>query len=128
MQQHIHALIIEDDMDSIDILGRMVQMEGGTYKAICESDTLHPSDVDGVTVIFLDLDMPGRNGYEVFDLLRNEYGVNAPIVAYTVNTNEKATTRSIGFSGMIAKPIDATCFGERLRRIAAGETVWDDEC
>ncbi len=121
-----HALIIEDNQDSIEILAHLLSLQGVTYKGVNRPSKLKAADLIGVSVIFLDLDMPGMNGYEVFNLLRNVHGVDVPIIAYTVNTNEKATTRSVGFDGMIAKPLDSSCFGDQLRRILAGEAVWDD--
>lgn len=122
----IHALIIEDHSDSIDVLGQLLATQGASYTGISDPTSLNPDDLEAVNVVFLDLDMPGMNGYEVYDLLRGQYGLTVPIVAYTVNTNEKATTRSMGFNGMFAKPLDATCFPDQLKRLLAGEAIWDD--
>ncbi len=125
MSQH-HALIIEDNPDSIHILARLLNNAGVTHAAISQPETLTEADLEGVTVVFLDLDMPGVNGYQVFGVLRSFQGFQVPIVAYTVNTNERAATRAMGFNGMIAKPLDASCFADQLRRILAGDAVWDD--
>lgn len=122
----VHALIIEDNDDSIDVLARLLQRQGVSFTAVSDPTTLAPADLDGVQVVFLDLDMPGMNGYDVFEQLRGEYGVNVPIVAYTSNMNEKATARSLGFNGMFGKPLDVSCFGDHLKRLLAGEAIWDD--
>ncbi len=121
-----HALIIEDNRDSVDVLARLLQKEGVTHVAVLHPKDLLPEHLDGVRVVFLDLDLPGANGYEVFQWLRDEAHLDAPIVAYTVNTNEKATVRSVGFDGMIAKPLDPGCFHDQLWRILSGEHVWED--
>lgn len=121
-----HALIIEDNLDSIEILAHLLSIEGITYKAVSRPTKLTADDLHDVTMVFLDLDMPGMNGYEVFNILRHVHGFTAPIVAYTVNTNERSTTRSLGFDGMIAKPVDPTCFRRQLQHLIAGEPVWDD--
>lgn len=120
-----HALIIDDDRDSITVLAQLLEHEGASYTAVSSPGGLIAADAQGAHIVFLDLDMPGMNGYEVFERLRGEFGVQAPIVAYTVNTNERATTRQAGFNGMFAKPLDAACFSENVQRILSGEFVWD---
>lgn len=121
-----HALIIDDNIESIEIMGQMLKGAGIPYTMVNHPKLLTYDDLGQVTLVFLDLDMPGMNGYEVFQLLRDAYHVDVPIVAYTVNTNEKATVRAAGFDGMIAKPVDASCFGDQLRHILMGKPVWDD--
>lgn len=122
----IHALIIENDLDSIEVLAHMLRREDVSYTAVSRPTDLSPSDVDAVNVVFLDLDLPGMNGYQVYDVLRHQYHLDVPIVAYTVNTNEKSTTRSLGFNGMLAKPLDPGCFSDQLRRLLNGEALWDE--
>ncbi|MBK8022788.1 MAG: response regulator [Chloroflexi bacterium] len=122
----VHALIIEDNQDSITVLGQLLRGEGATYSAVTRPSQLSMETLDAASVIFLDLDMPEMNGYQVFKMLRGEYGIAAPIIAYTVNTNEKATTRQLGFDGMLAKPVDGACFHDQWERILAGESIWDD--
>ncbi|GAB4521865.1 MAG: response regulator [Anaerolineae bacterium] len=122
----MHALIIEDNLDSIDILGRLLTKAGVTSAAVSQPTQLQEVHLANVDVVFLDLDMPGMDGYDVYDLLRNEYGMTVPIIAYTVHTNEKATARRMGFNGMVAKPVDPVCFRDQLQRILQGESMWDD--
>lgn len=122
----IHALIVEDDPYSVEVLGRLLRNEGIQHTAVSHLDEISLPELREMGVVFLDLDMPGMNGYEVYNILRHEYGLGMPIVAYTVNTNEKATTRQVGFDGMLGKPLDSQCFREQLRRILAGEAMWDD--
>lgn len=121
-----HALIVENDRDSIEVLKQVLRMEGVECTCYSSGDDIDPAVLESVNVVFLDLDLPGMNGYDIYDILRNEYNLGVPIVAYTVNTNEKATTRSMGFNGMIAKPLDASCFHNHLQQILAGRSVWED--
>lgn len=122
----VHAMLVENDHDSIEVLKRVLQKEGALCTCYERGEHIDPAILDAIDVVFLDLDLPGMDGYQVYEVLRNEYHVQVPIVAYTVNTNEKATTRSMGFSGMIAKPLDATCFSGQLQRILSGHFVWED--
>lgn len=122
----IHALIIEDHRDSIDVLGHLLRQEGATFVAVSRPVDLRPTDLEAVNVVFLDLEMPGLDGYQMLDKLRNEYGVRVPIVAYTGNTNERSTARSLGFNGMLGKPLDDVAFHQQFARILNGESVWDE--
>jgi CheY-like chemotaxis protein len=121
-----HALLIENDRDSIEVLRRVLQLEGVNCTCYERGADIDPEVLNSFDVIFLDLDLPGMDGYEIYKILRHEYQIQAPIVAYTVNTNEKATTRSMGFNGMISKPLDASCFSDQLQRILSGHFVWED--
>ncbi len=120
-----HALIIEDNQDSIAVLSQLLKGEGMSYRFVSRPTNLMADDLEGVDIVFLDLEMPGMDGYEVFDILRQEYHLQMPIVAYTVNVNEMANARKLGFDGMLGKPIDPSRFADYLRRILQGESVWE---
>lgn len=122
----IHALIIEDDKSSIEVLGQMLKEAKATHKAINRPLDLKREDMEAVDVVFLDLEMPNMNGYQVYEMLRNQFGVKVPIVTYTANANEKSVVRQKGFNGILTKPLDGSCFAGQLRRILAGEAVWDE--
>ena len=122
----VHALVIENNQDSIMVLSHLLQAQGATCVAIDHPRELENFDFSDIDVIFLDLDLPGMNGYEVFDMLRNEYQLQMPILAYTVNLNEKATTRNMGFNGIIEKPVDSECFAFKFEKLLQGQPVWDD--
>jgi CheY-like chemotaxis protein len=77
-----------------------------------------------VDVVFLDLEMPKLNGYNVFDYLKNEVGITAPIVAHTVHVSESNVVRSLGFDAFICKPIDSDIFHDQLQQILNGDRVW----
>jgi CheY-like chemotaxis protein len=122
-----HALIIDDNMESIEVLARLLAANDVTHTAVQDTSEVenvlqHMPEVD---VIFLDLEMPKRNGYEIFEILRHNLGNVAPIVACTVHSNEIATTREVGFNGFIAKPLDPKVFARHLSQILNGKAVWD---
>lgn len=122
----MHALIVEDHRDSADVLARLLEREGVSSSAINRPLDLKATDLEAVDMIFLDLEMPGMNGYELFQQLREQYHVTVPIIAYTVNTNEKVTARKLGFNGMLPKPIDPVCFSDQFSRILQGQALWEE--
>lgn len=122
-----HALIIDDDAYSVHIMERLLDQEDIAYTAITDPTRLAPllETVEQIDVIFLDLEMPKLDGYEVLAILKSHFGENVPIVACTVHTAEINTTRKLGFSSFVAKPLDTDRFPNQLSRILSGEPVWE---
>ncbi|HRF97817.1 MAG TPA: response regulator, partial [Aggregatilineales bacterium] len=79
-----------------------------------------------IRVIFLDLEMPDIDGYQVLQKLKADSRfVGVPIVAYTVHVSEVHVAYENGFDGFLGKPIDSDKFPDQLARILMGEAVWE---
>ncbi len=123
----MHALIVDDNKDNSVILAQMLTMEGVESTRVDEPTKLEEllPRLPETQVIFLDLEMPKLNGYEVFNQIRTVAHLqNVPIVAYTVHVSEINTVRNLGFHSFLAKPLDQDQFPEQLARILNGEPVW----
>lgn len=122
------ALVIDDNMFNLDVLTVLLEKEGlevvGLMTAYSLSDVLMeqvPFDV-----VFLDLQMPYDDGYNILTFLRKQATFQKiPIIAYTVHINELSKAREAGFDGFISKPIDSDHFPQQLERILNGEPVWE---
>ena len=121
-----HALIVEDDQNSQEVLSRLLSIQQVEYTTVDD-----PVDVAGllptlpdIQVAFLDLEMPHLNGYEVLAMLKSHYGDSVPVIAYTVHTSEAASALEGGFDGFLGKPISFDDFPTYLDRILRGERVW----
>lgn len=121
-----HALIVENDRYSVEILANLLQQLNIEVTGVNAADQIDPATLPDMDLIFLDLDLPGMDGFVVYNILRHDYGITAPIIAYTVNTNERATVRQMGFNGMLPKPIDFDCFRTQMAHLMAGEEIWGD--
>ena len=123
----MHALIIDDDANNLEVLGKLLAKEQLTYTAV-QNPTLIDSALESlsrVDVIFLDLEMPKIDGYEMLQHLRERLGTQIPIIACTVHTTEINTARRLGFHSFIAKPLKIDKFPDQLHRVLNGEAVWD---
>jgi CheY-like chemotaxis protein len=80
--------------------------------------------LDNVDVVFLDLEMPGMDGYETHAWLRDRLK-GVPIIAYTVHVSEMNVVKQRGFDGFLGKPLDNERFPGQLSRILAHEPVWE---
>jgi CheY-like chemotaxis protein len=121
-----HALIIDDNAHNLKVLSQMLTKQGVTSTEVTDPRKLSNliTTLPQVDVVFLDLEMPGLDGYEAKDLLRS-YFSDIPIIAYTVHVSEMNVVRELGFSGFLGKPLDTTRFPGQLARILNGEPVWD---
>ncbi|HEX3049734.1 MAG TPA: response regulator [Aggregatilineaceae bacterium] len=121
------ALIIDNDASSIEVLQRLLVAQNVECTTI-----LNPSQLEIIRenshkadVIFLDLEMPHINGFEVFKVLHSEIGSTVPIVAYTVHTSEINMVRDLGFHSFLGKPLEAARFPDQLAQILSGKSVWE---
>src|SRR5215510_2651274 len=109
----MHALIIDDDSFNLGVLSQMLDMEGVSSSGLINPVMLDEALADStpIDLVFLDLELPGTNGLEIFHSLKaNDRFQEVPIIAYTVHVSEINTIRQLGFQGFIGKPIDADKF------------------
>jgi len=121
-----HALLIDDNSQNLKVLNQLLAKQGVSSTEVSnptQLEALLPT-LDRVDVVFLDLEMPGLDGYSVKDLLRSKLS-NTPIIAYTVHVSEMNVVQEMGFDGFLAKPIDRVRFPDQLARILNGEHVWE---
>jgi two-component system cell cycle response regulator DivK len=126
-----HALVVEDDAGGMAIIGVMLRYMG--------VDTLMNTTGEGVvelacamrpppSIIFVDINLPKTNGYEVLKQIRAEPLLkNALVVAVTAQDADTEIPRckAAGFDAFIGKPISRSRFPRQVRRILAGEAVWE---
>lgn len=123
----MHALIIDDNPVDQKVLAQLLTLEGVKLTQIFDPSNLASEldTLDDIDIIFVDLEMPTYNGYQVLEVLTERFGNSLPIVACTVHTSEVVTARTQGFHSFIAKPINAARFSSQIQRILQGESIWD---
>ena len=120
------ALIIDDSSSNIKVLVNLLKLEG--VEAVPLNNPLELettlSGLDTLDVIFLDLEMPDLDGYEVLEILHQSRFAKVPVVAYTVHVSEMNAMRAKGFHSFLGKPLNAEEFPKQLARILKNEPVW----
>jgi two-component system cell cycle response regulator DivK len=126
------VLIVEDNVRNYALLARLLSFMGigqaewkrsGWQVLEFARDTMPQVDL-----ILLDIHLPEEDGYEVLVRLRQEdHFQDTRIVAVTADVTNANLNRakSAGFDGFLAKPINVDLFPDQIRRILAGESVWD---
>jgi CheY-like chemotaxis protein len=122
--------IVEDNIQNRVIFQMALVMNGANVEfERWGKDTLgRLQAVRQVDLIILDLMLPGGvTGYDIYDEIRAvEKYQSVPIIAVSAADPSIALpkTRSKGFFGFIAKPIDDTLFPRQIADVLAGKAIW----
>jgi CheY-like chemotaxis protein len=118
------AMIIEDDVNSAKVLAHLLNKN--SFDSVTIMDYRQLAMQEKPDIVFVDLEMPQRNGYEILEeLLKDSHYQSIPIVATSVHTGELKNVQSAGFSSFISKPLSKDKFPKQLSSILNGEAVWD---
>ncbi len=124
------ALVLDDNRDAADTLAMMLELLGFEVRTLYDP-ALFDDAFAGFApdVVFLDVGMPGRSGYDVaHDLRRMPGGAEVLLVAVTGwgQPEDRKRSREAGFDRHLVKPpelpaIQAICrlLGERAKDTAA---------
>ena len=112
-------LIVEDELDEAELLEKKLKAEGfivavvhNGFAALSTADSFRPH------VILVDLGLPGFDGLQLTEALRDLPGINDVwIFATTGRTDEvsKKRARAAGIDMFFAKPLDHSDLAEVLR-------------
>ncbi len=114
-----HILLVEDCDDLRLLVGRKLRAYGALLEeAIHGKEVLEKVQKGEFDIILMDIQMPGIDGYEVTQKLR-EQGYNKPIIALTANAlyQEKQKAQEAGFNDTLAKPIDLQTMLQSLMKL-----------
>ena len=121
----MYALIIDDNINNIGVLVELLLMEGINSFTVQKTKNFSTEDIPELDLIFLDLEMPDLNGYEVFEKLKADPRLaDVPTVAYSVHTAEINNARKRGFDSFLSKPLSLEDFPKQIARILRGDKVW----
>jgi diguanylate cyclase (GGDEF)-like protein len=123
--QHVDVVIVEDDEVLAELLRHTLEVVG--YRCVVLADGAEAvSRLSGTgrrlaaSAILLDIDLPGRSGFEVLYALR-EAGVTATtaVLVVTARSSEAEAIRAVaeGAADHVAKPFSVPLLVEKLRRI-----------
>jgi two-component system cell cycle response regulator DivK len=128
---NVHALVVEDDAGGMAIIGVMmrylginviINTTGEDVLLMANAMNPHPN------IFFLDINLPRTTGYDIIKEIRSDAKyINTTVVAVTAQDadTEIPKCKEAGFNAYIGKPISRMRFPRQLRRILAGEQVWE---
>ncbi len=106
----IRALIVDDNVDGAVTLSLLLQL-GGHTTAIAHDglEALKLASEFKPDIVFLDLGLPGMDGYEVARKLRRMPELGRPVLAAVTGwsgAEERLRTKQAGFDEHLTKPVD----------------------
>lgn len=124
------VLVIEGNISSFVLLARLLDTIG-VKQCLWKSSGWQVMEfidnMTGVNLILMDIFLPYEDGIEAMWRLRDELRFKDTLIVCVTNDDGTILKRAkaAGFDGFIAKPIDANRFPDQIKRILAGEPVWE---
>lgn len=116
-------LIVDDDVDSLKLIGLMLQRHGyEVLAANAGAQALSKADAEVPNLIILDVMMPDMNGLEVCRRLRaNPKTAKIPIIMFTAKTliDDKVKGFEAGADDYLTKPTHPAELASRVKAILA---------
>ncbi len=124
------VLVVEDNVANFVLIARMLGFIGieTKWKTSGYEVVEFAQRMPRLDLILMDLRLPYESGYEALEKIRaSEHLKDVPVVAVTAEASQEQMrkAREAGFNGFIGKPLDPDRFPEQIRRILAGEEVWE---
>ena len=116
-------LIVEDDLESLKLLGLMLQSRG--YQIVAAqhgAQALSKAESESPDLVLLDVMLPGMDGYEVARRLRaNERTANIPIIMLTARgqITDKVAGFEAGADEYLVKPVHPAELVTRIETLLA---------
>lgn len=117
----VRVLVVDDNCDAADTLSMLLELLGHSAQVAHDG----PAALDAVLdfrpqVVFLDIGMPGMNGYDVAVAIRNDRRFDQPLlVALTGwgSEDDRERTRAAGFDLHLTKPVDLAAIEKMLSNV-----------
>lgn len=106
-------LLVDDDFDNLDLLRFLLQQNGARVTALTSPiEALQMITDDFPDLIISDIGMPGMNGYEFIQQVRESLQRPIPVLAFTAlaQPEVQAEVLSAGFQAYLSKPVDPIQF------------------
>jgi CheY-like chemotaxis protein len=121
------VLVVEDEADIRRFARRLLELEGyNVLEAANGNECLRLiKDTSDLSMILLDLRLPGRDGWEVMDEMKKDSKLSKiPVVVFSASAAEWQRKKALskGAVGYLVKPLDAVS----LREAVAATTHWEE--
>ncbi len=100
-------LVVEDDPDLLALMEMILDGEGYRVRTAREGrEALVRVAEEMPGLVFLDMRMPGMNGWEFAREFRSRHGAACPIVVVTAAEDARRRAEEIAAQGWLAKPFE----------------------
>lgn len=111
------ALIIEDNQDMRQALGRFLENEGFKVQLVSSAEeAIDEVDENDFDIALIDLNLPGKSGFSMIEYIR-EQGIKMPLIALTAQDQVESKVRGfeLGLTDYLVKPFSLKELVARIR-------------
>lgn len=115
----LNILVVDDSDDTRELVGYILNEEGANVETACDGrECLVKTSDRPFSLILLDIRMPGLDGYETVDLIRQR-GYTQPVAALTAHAlrSERQHCLESGFDDYITKPVERSTLISRVSQL-----------
>ena len=118
-------VVVEDQPDNLKLIATLLTIKGHQVIGLPNGDrvaevlrTQQPTP----SLVLLDIQLPGRDGFELLEELKGLPERSWKVVALTAHAlpEDRARASAAGFDGYITKPIDVRTFPAEVARYLGG--------
>ena len=126
VREGLDILVVDDNQDSADTLAVLLELWGHSARVVYDGEcALEVAREKRPQVILLDIDLPGRNGYDVARQLVRDGLAGGPVggsrlIAMTGfgRRRDLEASRAAGFDEHLVKPVDPSRLRQLLSELA----------
>ena len=116
--QSLRVLVVDDNVDAAESLAMIIEMGGHTTRVANDGQqALQVAGEFSPEVVFLDIGMPGKNGYEVARELRKTANGRQPVLVALTGwgaDSDRLRSREAGFDHHLTKPAEIAAVEQLL--------------
>jgi two-component system cell cycle response regulator DivK len=116
-------MIVEDSPDNMKLFRTLLELKGHQVQALPGGEELFSTlAAQRPELVLMDIQMPGKDGFELLAELRASDYRDLRVVALTAHamSGDRDKALAAGFDGYITKPIDIRLFPEQVAAALAG--------
>ncbi|HWA40782.1 MAG TPA: response regulator [Gemmatimonadales bacterium] len=121
-----NILIVEDSPDNMKLVTTILRLKGHVVRELMDgTGMLEEIARERPDLVLMDIQLPGRDGFQLLQEIRNSPTPTLRVVALTAHAMSGDRDRALeaGFDGYITKPIDVRRFPDQVARAIGGEEV-----
>lgn len=118
MGRSLRLLLVEDHVDSAELLAELLQSQGHTvYVAGSVSAALDLASQNELDVVVSDVGLPDASGYELMEKIRERHGIKGIAVTGSAGIGDVERGRAAGFSMHLTKPVSLRTLEAALEQV-----------
>jgi CheY-like chemotaxis protein len=106
--EKITVLIAEDNIMNQQLISHLMRSWGIDFVLVSNGlEAVEELKRRSYSIVLMDIQMPGMDGYSATEVIRNKLGLSIPIIAMTAHAmaGEKEKCLQLGMNDYVSKPI-----------------------